>query len=197
MKVFITSILFITTWCLPQFAQAQYITRLVTTNSNGAHEYLYYDARGDIFQYASDANLTKVRLVKVEKTTGSDGYPVYKVKFPGNQAIYILNEGITRWLCTNPDGSVQTFTIESEYLSVTKGVKEYLYTSGINAISFRYRTAKSKKYIDLILVSGDMTKDTWKVRFPNSNKIYVIQGVMEGYKCTNPDGSVQIFRHNH
>lgn len=195
MKTLIVSTLFIVTMWLPQLVQAQKSVRLVTKNNNGTYEYLYYHRKAGVFQYASSTNATKIKLINLSKSVNSAGQQVYKVRFPSKKAVYTLAENGSYLVCTNPDGSVQKFGSETEYMSINKGEKEFLYTT--YPISFRYRTSKSKKYIDLILVKGDMMTNIWQVRFPNSNKVYVLKGTKEGYKCTNPDGSVQVFRSTH
>lgn len=85
-----------------------------TKNKNGVTEYLYFDHNPEINNifYASSINTKKIPLEIIE-TKYPNNYGT-KVKFPNDSKVYILKTAKNKIdiICTNPDGSVQTFYLE-------------------------------------------------------------------------------------
>ncbi|TAF68274.1 MAG: hypothetical protein EAZ55_00175 [Cytophagales bacterium] len=190
MKNFVSSLLL--TLLIVFQLQAQ-TRRMVSRNSAGFEEYLYFDYQNSLIYYANAQNKSKVKLTNVAQKTLASGMVEYQVKFPNSNDIYRLLAESQGFRCTNPDGSVQNFTLEDKYeCKNANGNHEYLYLAGMPVV-FLYNSVNSKNLIQLNVINYDMMSNVCKVSFPNESKIYTLEIKENMIACKNPDGSTQLF----
>ncbi|HAS45135.1 MAG TPA: hypothetical protein DCS93_31925 [Microscillaceae bacterium] len=172
------------------YAQAPAM-RMVTKNTNGTEEYLYYHPQGDYYVYSSSTRPKRIKLTNVRESI-INGLKTKVVKFPGNNALYKLVIGGSNLTCINPNGSRQEFILEEKMASKGKnGLIEYLYIPGPGV--FYYNNNRNRRKIELKIVGGSQAAPV--VQFPGSPKRYTLTYVIDGsIMCKNPDGSVQYFK---
>lgn len=170
--------------------------KFICLNANGSEEYIYYSPNASpMFRYASSGRPQAVNLILMTIGKVKNGYKNYEVRFKGQQKRYKLTVFKNTLFCKNPDGTNQQFKKEERYVSEGKnGVKEYLYTAEPYR-RFVYKSGAGNKKIRLKTISTDMMGLNSKVQFPGSNQIYKLKFLENrNIQCTNPDGSVQLFR---
>ena len=99
--------------CIPD------LSKYTTTNANGTkeHIFVYYFPTPREFYYESSINPQRVKLNdELDTDNNADGHSLnnYKVKFPESSEVYHLKLiwDKNQIICTNPNGSKQTFEQE-------------------------------------------------------------------------------------
>lgn len=167
------------------------VSKLISKNANGSEEYLYHHRKANFYEYATNTRPKRIRLINVKKIM-VDGQKVQVVKFPGNKALYQLAATRFQLICTNPDGSRQTFLEETKYVCKGKYVTEYLYMEGYSS-AFYYDTNRSMSKVKLKILGGYQHNPILK--FPGGKDNYAQVMFMDNgnIECKRPDGSRQTF----
>jgi hypothetical protein len=160
-------------------------TKYICKNPNGITETLWIEpqppnTQGENqvhFFYQSSQQKTRTQLIYVPRATQA----TFHVKFPNDPKIYALRYGkqMGELICTNPDGSEQTFLIAIDdkdfttYISNNQGVTEKLYINYSFVVGawnvIEYSSSNNSQRIRLRIVEAG---EVCKVQFPNDSKIY-------------------------
>jgi hypothetical protein len=176
-------------------------------NSDGSTEKIILSSVGSsTIQYSSSKNNKEISL---EVVNFDHSGKLYEVKFPNESKIYRLelNETEERIICTNPNKTKQTFTIQKptslkESIYIVKncdGSVERLHilsNEGYYGYDVYYSSSKNTSKIRLIVTFYSPLGISYvpeRIRFPKETKEYFLEWLPNKLICTNPDGSVQLF----
>ena len=180
----------------------------VCKNPDGTFEKLI--CTGDVgtddceLYYASTTHLERIKLIVIQFS--DDPLPMpHLVRFPNDTKNYRLDWNDETITCTSPNGKKQLFHAITSHKTSTfvcknpDGTTEELYyvcdgLKGYYPCEIMYSSSKKKSPIALTQIRLNQADGRPEVvRFSGSDKEYTLEWLEKSIRCTNPDGTQQVF----
>lgn len=190
-------------------------------NPNGSVESLLVGEKFIFYRNSSGVQSeVRLKIVKSDKVDEKGNLIVGEemtVQFPDSPKNYKLKTCIAcpEVTCTNPDGSVQTFSLDYSTWGVRGTFRcvnndktiEYLRIEGVNESYLTVKYSSNKKSFWQILKVFDIKMGemgnilSFAIQFPDKTKTYkIVSGDFRNtedrnsFICINPDGTKQVFK---